>query len=563
MNIRDIKSGDYVAFVYKNNTAIAEIDDDNAHFKYAVGLWFSPDIIGKKNSVWLNDNLYHINNVFDIEKTLRHANAEEVKYFEQVIDTWERTHPEKEVEEEKPRIPGIKVVGKIDLDKIKDINDSYARINAAKVLRGTPEYKRANEQNIYGYYPHQYEVVAVKKEFKNNPGFRNGVAIMKDAAHYYVVVGFFPDRPTATIFDSDDEDGLLPSGTRISEITDDMPIEKLTAQMLLQQYEDDIKKYDILEKERIKAQKEEEERKRLAEQKAKEEQEKAEQEKEENPSFEYTPADDPLIHVKYIRGEKKLMDMSYPRIDDKSSPAKRFYVMTAFARLIELMKKYHALTYKMSDEYFEELKSRMPHYSKVHNWKDYVAAVKSVGIINYPFKDGIFDNLFYCIGNREEPTITMFLMRGDDLLFYCSLKDKGDFVNMSRDCHRHSVISKRKIKADQMIAYCVKLIVAHLQMETDTSNIINEIVKYTGDKFERKELNYKELNADSVITYDDIVIRDSSWYTSIWEQRMIPVSGYLSHRWCGSGDNKVLTEVIVRPHVRNGYTKAAKVLKSS
>ena len=67
MNIRDIKSGDYVAFVYKGNTAIAEIDDDNAHFQYAVGLWFAPDIIGKKNSVWLNDNLYHINNVFDIE----------------------------------------------------------------------------------------------------------------------------------------------------------------------------------------------------------------------------------------------------------------------------------------------------------------------------------------------------------------------------------------------------------------------------------------------------------------------------------------------------------------
>ena len=154
-------------------------------------------------------------------------------------------------------------------------------------------------------------------------------------------------------------------------------------------------------------------------------------------------------------------------------------------------------------------------------------------------------------------------MRGDDLLFYCSLKDRGDFVNMSRDCHRHSVISKRNIKADQMTAYCVKLIVAHLQMETDTSNIINEIVKYTGDKFERKELNYKGLNDDSVITYDDVVIRDSSWYTSIWEQRMIPVSGYLSHRWCGTGNNKVLTEVIVRPHVRNGYTKAAKVLKSS
>ena len=555
MNIRDIKSGDYVAFVYKNNTAIAEIDDDNAHFKYAVGLWFSPAIIGKKDAVWLNDNLYHINSIYDIEKTLRPANAVEVKYFEKVVDTWERTHPEKEVEEEKPRIPGIKVVGKIDLDKIKGTSESPYMLEKKKT-------ERHKTFQIFGYYPAKGEVVKIQKKFKE-AGKKEGVAIMKDASHFYVAIGFFPDRPTATIFDSDDEDGLLPTGTLMYKITEDMPIETLTATVIKEQYADDIKKYDILEKERIKAQKEEEERKRLAEQKAKEEQEKAEQEKEENPSFDYAPADDPLSHVRYIRGEKKLMDMSYPKIDDKQSPAKRFYVMTAFARLIELMKKYHALTYKMSDEYFEELKSRIPHYSKVHNWKDYVTTVKSVGIINYPFKDGIFDNLFYCIGNRDEPTITMFLMRGDDLLFYCSLKDKGDFVGVSRDCHRHHIISNRNIKADQMTAYCVKLIVAHLQMETDTSNIINEIVKYTGDKFERKELNYKELNADSVITYDDIVIRDSSWYTSIWEQRMIPVSGYLSHRWCGSGDNKVLTEVIVRPHVRNGYTKAAKVLKSS
>lgn len=559
MNIRDIKSGDYVAFVYKGNTAIAEIDDDNAHFKYAVGLWFSPDIIGKKDAVWLNDNLYHINNVFDIEKTLRHANAEEVKYFEQVVDQWERVHLGKEDDEEgreeRPRLPGIKVVGKIDLDKIKGTSDSPYMLEKKKT-------ERHKTFQIFGYYPAKGEVVKIQKKFKE-AGKKEGVAIMKDASHFYVAIGFFPDRPTATIFDSDDEDGLLPTGTLMYRITEDMPIETLTANVIKEQYAEDIKKYDILEQERIKAQKEEEERKRLAEQKAKEETERAEQEKEENPSFEYTPADDPLIHVKYIRGEKKLMDMSYPKIDDKQSPAKRFYVMTAFARLIELMKKYHALTYKMSDEYFEELKSRIPHYSKVHNWKDYVTAVKSVGIINYPFKDGIFDNLFYCIGNREEPSITMFLMRGDDLLFYCSLKDKGDFVNMSRDCHRHSVISKRNIKADQMTAYCVKLIVAHLQMETDTSNIINEIVKYTGDKFERKELNYKGLNDDSVITYDDVVIRDSSWYTSIWEQRMIPVSGYLSHRWCGSGNNKVLTEVTVRPHVRNGYTKAAKVLHSS
>lgn len=255
MQIREIHSGDYVAFVYKGNTAIAEIDDDNAHFQYAVGLWFAPDIIGKKNSVWLNDNLYHINNVFDIEKTLRHANAEEVKYFEQVVDKWEKVHLGKEDDEEgreeekRPRLPGIKVVGKIDLDKIKDTSDSPYMLEKKKT-------ERHKTFQIFGYYPAKGEVVKIQKKFKE-AGKKEGVAIMKDASHFYVAIGFFPDRPTATIFDSDDEDGLLPTGTLMYRITADMPIETLTANVIKEQYADDIKKYDILEKERIKAQKEE------------------------------------------------------------------------------------------------------------------------------------------------------------------------------------------------------------------------------------------------------------------------------------------------------------------
>lgn len=558
MNIRDIKSGDYVAFVYKNNTAIAEIDDDNAHFKYAVGLWFSPAIIGKKDAVWLNDNLYHINSIYDIEKTLRPANAVEVKYFEKVVDTWERTHPEKEVEEEeeRPRLPGIKVVGKIDLDKIKGTSDSPYMLEKKKT-------ERHKTFQIFGYYPAKGEVVKIQKKFKE-AGKKEGVAIMKDASHFYVAIGFFPDRPTATIFDSDDEDGLLPTGTLMYRITEDMPIETLTANVIKEQYADDIKKYDILEKERIKAQKEEEERKRLAEQKAKEEQEKAEQEKEENPSFEYTPADDPLIHVKYIRGEKKLLDMSYPVIDELATSSRRYHIMYVFAKTLARMKVEHALTYKMSYEYFEELKSRLPHYNKLHKWREYISSNRRMGVINYPYTYGICDNLFYSMGgSKDAPIITMFLTRGDTLLFYGSIRQQSSFAGVSTDYFLHTNLKDRNIQAGKMVEYCTKLLVAHLQMEADTDNIINEIVKYTGDTWEKNNLDYKEVNDNSVITYNDIVIRDSSWYTSIWEQRMIPVSGYLSHRWCGSGDNKVLTEVIVRPHVRNGYTKAAKVLKSS
>jgi hypothetical protein len=557
MNIRDIKSGDYVAFVYKGNTAIAEIDDDNAHFQYAVGLWFAPDIIGKKNSVWLNDNLYHINNVFDIEKTLRHANAEEVKYFEQVVDQWEKVHLDKEVEEEeeRPRLPGIKVVGKIDLDKIEGTSDSPYMLEKKKT-------ERRKEFQISGYYPTKGEVVKIQKKFKN-VGKRSGLAIMKDASHFYVAIAFFPDKPTFSIFDSE-EDGLLPENTFVYKITDDMPLELLTANVIKEQYADDIKKYDILEQERIKAQKEEEERKRLAEQKAKEEQERAEQEKEENPSFDYTPADDPLIHVKYIRGEKKLMDMSYPVIDELSSPSRRYHIMYVFAKTLARMKIEHALTYKMSYEYFDELKSRLPHYNKLHKWKDFISSNRRMGVINYPYTYGIYDNLFYSMGGSEDaPIITMFLTRGNTLLFYGSIRQQGSFAGASTDYFLHSNLKDRNIPANKMVEYCTKLLVAHLQMEADTDNIVNEIVKYTGDTWEKNNLDYKEVNDNSVITYDDVVIRDSSWYTSIWEQRMIPVSGYLSHRWCGTGDNKVLTEVTVRPHVRNGYTKAAKVLHSS
>jgi hypothetical protein len=343
-----------------------------------------------------------------------------------------------------------------------------------------------------------------------------------------------------------------------------MPLELLTANVIKEQYADDIKKYDILEQERIKAQKEEEERKRLAEQKAKEEQEKAEQEKEENPSFEYTPADDPLIHVKYIRGEKKLMDMSYPVIDELSSPSRRYHIMYVFAKTLARMKIEHALTYKMSYEYFEELKSRLPHYNKLHKWKDFISSNRRMGVINYPYTYGIYDNLFYSMGGSEDaPIITMFLTRGNTLLFYGSIRQQGSFAGASTDYFLHSNLKDRNIPANKMVEYCTKLLVAHLQMEADTDNIVNEIVKYTGDTWEKNNLDYKEVNDNSVITYDDVVIRDSSWYTSIWEQRMIPVSGYLSHRWCGTGDNKVLTEVIVRPHVRNGYTRTAKVLHSS
>jgi len=550
MNIRDIKSGDYVAFVYKNNTAIAEIDDDNAHFKYAVGLWFSPTIIGKKDAIWLNDNLYHINSIYDIEKTLRPANAVEVKYFEKVVDTWERTHPEKEVEEEKPRIPGIKVVGKIDLDKIKGTSDSPYMLEKKKT-------DRRKDFQISGYYPTKGEVVKIQKKFKN-VGKRNGLAIMKDASHFYVAIAFFPDKPTFSIFDSE-EDGLLPEGTFVYKITDDMPLELLTANVIKEQYAEDIKKYDILEQERIKAQKEEEERKRLAEQKEKEEQEKVD-----NPSSEFTPANDPLIHVKYIRGEKKLLDMSYPVIDELTTSSRRYHIMYVFAKTLARMKVEHALTYKMSYEYFEELKSRLPHYNKLHKWREYISSNRRMGVINYPYTYGICDNLFYSMGGSEDaPIITMFLTRGDTLLFYGSIRQQSSFAGASTDYFLHTNLKDRNIQASKMVEYCTKLLVAHLQMEADTDNIVNEIVKYTGDTWEKNNLDYKEVNDNSVITYDDIVIRDSSWYTSIWEQRMIPVSGYLSHRWCGTGDNKVLTEVIVRPHVRNGYTKTAKVLKNS
>jgi len=550
MNIRDIKSGDYVAFVYKNNTAIAEIDDDNAHFKYAVGLWFSPTIIGKKDAIWLNDNLYHINSIYDIEKTLRPANAVEVKYFEKVVDTWERTHPEKEVEEEKPRIPGIKVVGKIDLDKIKGTSDSPYMLEKKKT-------DRRKDFQISGYYPTKGEVVKIQKKFKN-VGKRNGLAIMKDASHFYVAIAFFPDKPTFSIFDSE-EDGLLPEGTFVYKITDDMPLELLTANVIKEQYAEDIKKYDILEQERIKAQKEEEERKRLAEQKEKEEQEKVD-----NPSSEFTPANDPLIHVKYIRGEKKLLDMSYPVIDELTTSSRRYHIMYVFAKTLARMKVEHALTYKMSYEYFEELKSRLPHYNKLHKWREYISNNRRMGVINYPYTYGICDNLFYSMGGSEDaPIITMFLTRGDTLLFYGSIRQQSSFAGASTDYFLHTNLKDRNIQASKMVEYCTKLLVAHLQMEADTDNIVNEIVKYTGDTWEKNNLDYKEVNDNSVITYDDIVIRDSSWYTSIWEQRMIPVSGYLSHRWCGTGDNKVLTEVIVRPHVRNGYTKTAKVLKNS
>ena len=59
----------------------------------------------------------------------------------------------------------------------------------------------------------------------------------------------------------------------------------------------------------------------------------------------------------------------------------------------------------------------------------------------------------------------------------------------------------------------------------------------------------------------DVAYRDATWYTDITVNRQIPVRGYISHRLCGTGKNKYIREVWVRPYVKSGYHRAANVKK--
>lgn len=272
-----------------------------------------------------------------------------------------------------------------------------------------------------------------------------------------------------------------------------------------------------------------------------------------------TPTEQKYRHLSYVRGHRQMLTMNWPQIETSYEGWLRFRLMGNVARLVRMLNKARALTYVLSEDYYEELSKRGREYYKGMKIDDVVPHEdSSSGIIVYP-SQGYQDTVLYRIDNRNQLSIIVAYLREDRLMFYESYSMQ-EVINRPRtDSFICDSLRESGTEPNRLFGWIRNLIIAHLAMEHDMERTIHHLVEENKGSAMEKEIG----DDDDVDTTDDhdVMIRDYTWYTDITVNREIPVRGYLSHRWCGSGKEKVIKEVWVRPHVKNGYHRAAGVKK--
>lgn len=272
-----------------------------------------------------------------------------------------------------------------------------------------------------------------------------------------------------------------------------------------------------------------------------------------------SPAEQKYHHLPYVRGHRQMLTMNWPQIEDTYEPWLRFRLMANIARLVFMLKKAHALTYVLTEEYYEELYKRGREYYKGMRMEELVPSGEmTCGVLVYPCQ-GYQDTVLYRIDNRNQLGILAVYLREDKLMFYESYSMQ-EVINRPRTDHFicHS-LKESGTDPSRLFGWIRNLLIAHIAMEHDMERVVRHLIEE--DKGSATETDIHE--QDDVDTTDDhdILIRDADWYTDITVKREIPVRGYLSHRWCGSGKEKYIREVWVRPHVKHGYTRQAGVKK--
>lgn len=91
LKIEDLKNGDFVAFDYNGNTAVARLTSDDGDFMYAVGLWHDSNLVGDTNAIWYADNLKDVNSSISPITNLHYATADEIKRWANALtESFER-----------------------------------------------------------------------------------------------------------------------------------------------------------------------------------------------------------------------------------------------------------------------------------------------------------------------------------------------------------------------------------------------------------------------------------------------------------------------------------------
>ena len=275
---------------------------------------------------------------------------------------------------------------------------------------------------------------------------------------------------------------------------------------------------------------------------------------------ELTPTENRYPHLPYVRGKRMMTDMSYPLIATDYQPWLRFRLMSNVARVTEQIMHTKPLTYVLSAEYMEELSHRAKGVYRGMLPQDVVADGEATcGVLVYPHQ-GYEDTVIYQINNRQQLHIVLMYIREGELLFYESFSEVQIVSKPRVDIYIASSLRASGVDPQRLFNFIKNIVVSFLAMEHDNDRtMMHMVADGKGTKEERELTEGDSLNlADD----EDVVIRDANWYTSISLDHLIPVQGYVSHRWCGTGKNKVLKQVWVRPHERNGYHREAGVTKS-
>ena len=378
-----------------------------------------------------------------IEEQQRLMAETEQKIAELDASLAKREEAHKKAEEEQP-----KMVLKLNyLQKKKAVRDKY---KASEIGNA----QRQQELSFQGIRPQKMDVVHfyVAASTKNHYEAKDGVALVRDENHYYLAVDMYdrPDREdnTTTMIDDNPDgtfEGIWPKGVVLREAS---KFEERYMRNLADKYADDLDKAEAFIASR--AEQEQQEIETLQARLKEMEEEKTAydsdvetlaelrgllnirrgnltqmQEKlqaltnpdcasqfpcEDNPQAtdaqpEYEPMEgldnDTNIekrcpHLPYLRGKRKMTTMLWPAIDtDEMLPWLRFRLMANVARLMQNLHQSHALTYMLTEEYCEELRSRANLPYKGMQVEDVVPeGGRMDGAIVYP-NQGHEDTLLY------------------------------------------------------------------------------------------------------------------------------------------------------------------------
>lgn len=275
-------------------------------------------------------------------------------------------------------------------------------------------------------------------------------------------------------------------------------------------------------------------------------------------SVSLTPTEQRYQHLVFIRKKKEMRDMNYPFIDYSLKPWLRFRLMANVARLVDKVSSQKSLTYVLSEEYFAELCSRARTAYRGMLAQDVVGKDSATGVLVFS-NQGCEDTIIYSINNTVMLSMILVYIREGKLMFYESRTEQQILGQPRIDNYMCASMRDDGTDIVRLFNFVKNLVISFLAMERDMERTMKHFIE--DGVAEEHIREYKE---DDILNHDadeDVVIRDANWYSSISIDHMIPVTGYLSHRWVGKGKDKVLQEVWVKPHQRNGYHREAGVKK--